>query len=346
MSSTKKFGAFYRPAAMPFKSDQALALLTRAHQLGRLGHAYLITGPKEADCEGFAAQVMNLVTQAKHHHLDDWSQEGAVILRPQSKSRRITIGDDGNEVGTIRYLERMIHRTSGPGGYKFGVIVDAERMNAQAQNAFLKTLEEPPARTLLLLLTAHPGQLLPTILSRVIEIPLLRPAGARQFSEHEEKLLAVLEKLTTQTHASISSALALKKDFEDILEDLHGDIKEDQEDEFEKEQDHYKQTTDGTWLKQREEQVTAQIEALYLQQRDALMDLLLAWMGDVARLQVGAEHLDLPEYRKATATLAERWSPGETTKRLRYLRQLESHLHTNVNEGLALEVSFIQAFGR
>lgn len=46
---------------------------------------------------------------------------------------------------------------------------------------------------------------------------------------------------------------------------------------------HYKQTTDGTWLKQREEEVTAQIEAAYLQRRDALMDLLLAWMGDVAR---------------------------------------------------------------
>lgn len=104
-----------------------------------------------------------------------------MILRPQSKSRRIIVGDDGSEVGTIRYLERMIHRTTAPGGFKLGIIVDAERMNAQAQNAFLKTLEEPPARTLLLLLTAHPAQLLTTIISRVIEIPLLPPAEARTF---------------------------------------------------------------------------------------------------------------------------------------------------------------------
>ena len=48
----------------------------------------------------------------------------------------------------------------------------------------------------------------------------------------------------------------------------------------------------------------------------------------------------------ATRTLAERWAPAETTKRIRVLRQLEQHLHTNVNEGLALEVAFIQAFGR
>jgi DNA polymerase-3 subunit delta' len=331
---------------MPFKADHALELLQRAQSLGRLAHAYLLTGPKEAELEGFAAKVMSLVTQAKHTSLEDWSQEGAVILRPQSKSRRITIGQDGEEVGTVRYLDRMIHRTTGPGGYKFGVIIDAERMNEQAQNAFLKTLEEPPPQTLLLLLTCQPRQLLPTIRSRVIEIALMPPEGARTFTDHEQKLLAILEKLTSRTSGSIGAALALKNEFDQILEELHTDIKDEQEDEFEREQDHYKQTTDGSWLKQREEQVTAQIEATYLQHRDALMDLLLAWMGDVARQQVGAEHLDLPQYRQATAALAERWTAAETTKRIRLLRQLEQHLHTNVNEGLALEVAFIQAFGR
>ncbi|SKA89123.1 DNA polymerase-3 subunit delta' [Prosthecobacter debontii] len=331
---------------MPFKSDHALSLITRAQKLGRLAHAYLITGPRAANCEGFAAQMMSLVTAAHHDNLDDWSQEGAIILRPESKSRRITIGKAGDEVGTVRYLERMIHRTTGPGGYKLGVIVDADRMNEQAQNAFLKTLEEPPPRTLLLLLTPQPGQLLPTIRSRVIQISLMPPSGVRQFSDHEEKLLAVLEKLTAGNSGSISAAFALKADFQAILEELHDDIKDEQEEEFEKEQDHYKQTTDGTWLKQREEQITAQIEASYLQERDALMDLLLAWMGDVARHQVGAENLDLPEQARATAVLAQRWEPGETMRRLQTLRKLESYLHTNVNESLALEVGFIQAFGR
>ncbi|MEQ1751389.1 MAG: hypothetical protein ABL974_18340 [Prosthecobacter sp.] len=327
---------------MPFKTDHALTLLTRAQKLGRLGHAYMITGPRGTDLESFAAKVLALVSPARHTLLEDWAQEGAVILRPQSKSRRITIGDNGNEVGTIRYLERMIHRTTGPGGFKLGIIVDAERMNAQAQNAFLKTLEEP----LLLLLTAQPGQLLTTILSRVIEIPLLPPAAARVFDEYEQKLLAVLEQLATRASGSISAALGLKADFQAIIDELYDEIKEEQEEEFEKEQDHYKQTTDGTWLKQREEEVTAQIEATYLQRRDALMDLMLAWMGDVARLQVGAEHLDLTQYRDATAQLAKRWTPEDTSKRIRYLRQLDQHLHTNVNEGLALEVAFIQAFGR
>ncbi len=330
---------------MPFKSDHALSLLTRARDNGRLGHAYLITGPKEARHEHFAASVLDMVTGTALRTLEAWEGQGAIVLRPQSKSRRITIGDDGDEPGTIRFLEKMIHRTAAPNGWKLAIIVDAERMNVQAQNAFLKTLEEPPPNTLLLLLTTQPQQLLPTIQSRVIEIALMAPAGDRIFSDHESKLLIVLSKLATRNAGTLSGALALKADFESILEELHEDIKKLLEADFEREQEHYGKTTDGAWLKQREEQVEALIEAQYIQQRTALMDLLLSWIGDVARHQAGAEHLDLPAYSKATAALAERWQPAEVARRIHHLRQLDSHLHTNVSETLALEVSFIQAFG-
>jgi DNA polymerase-3 subunit delta' len=329
---------------MPFKSDHALQLLTRARDNGRLGHAYLITGPKEAKHEEFAASVLDLMVGTQFSTLEAWEGQGAIVLRPQSKSRRITIGDDGDDPGTIRFLEKMIRRTAAPNGWKLGVIVDAERMNVQAQNAFLKTLEEPPPNTLLLLLTTQPEQLLPTIQSRVIEIGLMPPAGARSFTDHEYKLLVVLEKLAARAAGTLSGALGLKADFESILEDLHEDLKKRHEADFERETEHYGKTTDGTWLKQREDQVEAQIEAEYIQQRSAMMDLLLSWFGDVARQQAGAENLDLPKFQAATAALATKWDSGEVAKRIRILRQLESHLHTNVNEGLALEVSFIQAF--
>jgi DNA polymerase-3 subunit delta' len=331
---------------MPYKADHAFDLLTRARDLGRLGHAYLITGPREARLEDFAARTLGLVSQARHGVLDEWAQEGAVILRPQSKSRRISVGDHSDEPGSMRYLEKMIHRTVTPGQHKMGVLVDAERMTTQAQNAFLKTLEEPPARTLLLLLSSHPEQLLTTILSRVIEMPLMPPAGVREFDEHEQKLLAVLAQIASRSTGSIGAALGLKTDFQAVLEEMKEGIEEEIEGEFEKEQEHYAQTTDGVWLKQREEEVNARIQATYLHRRDSLMDLLLAWMGDVARIQTGAPNLDLPDYRAHTSRLASHWAPETVMKRLRALRQLEQHLHTNVNEGLALEVAFIQAFGR
>lgn len=330
---------------MPFQFDHALQLLARARDNGRLGHAYLITGPREARREEFAASVLDMVTGAPQRTLEGWEGQGAIVLRPQSKSRRITIGDDGDDPGTIRFLEKMIHRTAAPNGWKLAIIVDAERMNTQAQNAFLKTLEEPPPNTLLLLLTAQPQQLLPTIQSRVIEIALMAPAGARIFTEHELKLLTVLERTAARAAGTLSGALALKSDFDAILSDLKEDIKKRLEEDFDREKDHYAKTTDGAWLKQREEQVSAQIEADYIQQRSALMDLLLSWFGDVARLQAGAEHLDLPRHQATTRSLAEKWSPADVAKRIRTLRQLESHLHTNVNESLALEVCFLQAFG-
>ena len=144
-----------------------------------------------------------------------------------------------------------------------------------------------PFAPLLLLLTAQPQQLLPTIQSRVIEIALMAPAGARIFTEHELKLLAVLERNAARAAGTLSGALALKADFDSILSELKDDIKKRLEDDFDREKDHYAKTTDGTWLKQREEQVSAQIEADYIQQRSALMDLLLSWFGDVARQQAG-----------------------------------------------------------
>lgn len=323
---------------MPFKAVQAMRLLAKAKAQGRLGHAYLISGPKEADREGFAAEFLNLASGAKHPSLEEWRQHSAAVVRPESKSRRVT-------TEAVRELERGLNMTAGPEGHKFGVIVDAERMMPQAQNAFLKTLEEPPPRTLLLLLTGQPRQLLDTIRSRVIEIPLMPPGNERIFDEHEQKLLAMLSQLCARPSGSLAGAFALKKEFEDILEAVHESIKEEMEEDFEREREHYKQTTDGSWLKQREEQVEAGIEAAYLMRRDALMDLLLSWMGDVARLQAGAEHLDLPTHQAATAALAARWSAAETSQRVLALRRMEQHLHTNVNEGLALEVSFIAAFG-
>ena len=329
---------------MPFKPDNALALLDRAAKLGRLGHAYLITGPREADLNGFALDLLRRVTGQGRYAWEDFQREGAYLLSPEGKSRRIVVGEAGNPLpNTMRHFIQHIQMSSG-GRLKPGIVQDAERMNDSAQNAFLRTLEEPPAGALFLLLTHNPRALLPTTRSRVIEISLLPPPGVRQYTSGEVRLLEVLRKLGGRTSAGVSGALALKAEFQEILEEIKGGIKKELEDEFKKEQDHYKQTTDGNWLKQREEQVEAQIEAQYQQQRDALMDLLLAWMGDVARQQAGSGNLDIPDYGDATAELAGRWSPAELNQRLTALRKLDQFLRTNVNESLALEVSFIAAF--
>lgn len=57
--------------------------------------------------------------------------------------------------------------------------MDAERMNDEAANAFLKTLEEPPSQCLLILATSQPDQLLQTIISRCVRVNLLQSAEFR-----------------------------------------------------------------------------------------------------------------------------------------------------------------------
>jgi DNA polymerase-3 subunit delta' len=140
--------------------------------------------------------------------------------------------------------------------------------------------------------------------------------------------------------------MTLRKAFEEILEEVYERLTKQFESAFEEEKKHYKQTTDvdSAWLKERESEAEAAIESHYRQERDALMGLLLAWMGDVLRHQVGVERLDLPEYAGATRALAARWDIAVVSRRLKELRKLHGYLHTNVQEGLALEAAFIAAF--
>lgn len=72
--------------------------------------------------------------------------------------------------------------------HKVGVIRDAERMNATAANAFLKTLEEPQAHARLVLTSSHVGGVLPTILSRCLAVACELPSADRHGSDVEQIL--------------------------------------------------------------------------------------------------------------------------------------------------------------
>jgi DNA polymerase-3 subunit delta' len=83
-------------------------------------------------------------------------------LRPAGKMRQI--GADATREGLISKLQV----TSTVSAHKVGIIYECDRMNAAAANIFLKTLEEPPRNSTLLLLTTRPYSLLPTIRSRCL----------------------------------------------------------------------------------------------------------------------------------------------------------------------------------
>ena len=93
--------------------------------------------------------------------------------------------DDGNakpqqwiEVDAVRALTAWSQVTSHRGGARVALIDPAERMNASAANALLKTLEEPPAGAFLILVSSQPGRLPPTVLSRCQRLAAPEPSAA------------------------------------------------------------------------------------------------------------------------------------------------------------------------
>jgi DNA polymerase-3 subunit delta' len=148
---------------MPFRADELRRRFAASIEAGRMGHSYLLTGDHSEALEnlalGLAAQVLER-PPAEHPDFH--------AVRPESKSRHITVEQ-------VRELERELYLRPFVAPVKVAVIFDAERMclgQASAANAFLKTLEEPPAHTLILLTSARPAMLLPTIISRCLRLDL------------------------------------------------------------------------------------------------------------------------------------------------------------------------------
>ena len=131
--------------------------------------------------------------------IDDGAHPDVYWVRPESKSRRI-------QIDQMREFMKSVNLRSSMGGVKVGVIVDADCMGEEASNAFLKTLEEPPAQTVIVLLCAEPQRLLPTILSRCLKISF-GPTTEHSRSPYQAKLLPLLATIFRRT-ARIKSSTA------------------------------------------------------------------------------------------------------------------------------------------
>jgi len=158
------------------------AALGAAYEAGRMPHALLIHEAPGTGGEWLAGWAAALVlcergqaapclectacrrVAAATHPDVNW-------LRPQEESRQIRIEQ-------VRELSSELALTSHGGGYKAGIIAPADALNRFAANALLKTLEEPPPRTLLILVASEPSRLPPTVLSRCQRLRIRAPERA------------------------------------------------------------------------------------------------------------------------------------------------------------------------
>ena len=320
---------------MAFPRTTALEFLRRAYEQNRLAHAYLITGDRGSGKEALAAELASLVNGTPTEDIFSAKAREIFIARPESKSRRIVTAQ-------IRELEHALQMRA-TAGRKVAIISDADRLQTEAANAFLKTLEEPPKDSLLLLLSALPEALPETILSRCIAIPLASK-GEAQSKKEEEKLVRLLQQASRQTNWGIQFAYRLAQEFQQLLRDIRQEVKDETDDALKREQTRYKDATDGVWLNEREEYYKALTESLYLQRRAALVETLFAWWTDVLRASNDVAQRDIPIAKQETATLASRFSIAEILRRIRSLEELRDHLGRNIHEALAIEVVFLAMF--
>jgi DNA polymerase-3 subunit delta' len=318
---------------MAFQPETALEVLSRAHGQGRLAHAYLISGPRGSGKRELAARIADLMTGSGK----GIAHPDVHVAEPESRSRQITIDQ-------TRELERELQMRSAVSGRKVAVIFDADRMNPNASNSFLKTLEEPPRNSLILLVTAQPELLLETILSRCIPVNLRAPAH-RELEGGQQEMALALRAHFQRGEESLAAALRLARCFSDLLAQAKGEIAGENESALKAEEARYRQTTESkAWLDGREDYFKAVTQSRYLAARAGFADVLMQWWADVARQQNGAAHLDLDGFAGDTAALAARTAPSVVMQKIAHLEALRENFNRNVQEQLAIEVAFLRVF--
>jgi DNA polymerase-3 subunit delta' len=164
--------------------DAAMRELAAAARSGRLPHAWLIWGPR-------GVGKATLAFRFARHLLASGVSDDLAVSPDHPVFRRVAAGGHAdlltiergfNEktekrrseivVDDVRKVGGFVHLTAAEGGWRVIVVDSVDEMNRNAANALLKVLEEPPARTVLLLVSHAPGGLLPTIRSRCRRLAL------------------------------------------------------------------------------------------------------------------------------------------------------------------------------
>lgn len=213
-----------------FGHAEAAHFLAQSYRSGKGHHAILIEGPEGigkatlafrfanhvlrhpeptlapseiADPDPASAVSRQIASGASHHLLH--------ITRPvDEKSGKVK---SAVTVDEVRKVGKFFSQTSGTGNWRIVIIDPADDLNRNAANAILKILEEPPRRSLFLVLTHAPGKLLPTIRSRCLPLQL-KPLEASDLLNVLAMLgsmppQAVADKIMQAAGGSVSEALKL-----------------------------------------------------------------------------------------------------------------------------------------
>ena len=213
-----------------FGHGAAEDFLARSYRSGKGHHAILIEGPEGIGKATLAFRFANHVLT--HPEPADAPERLADPSPGSVVTRQLAAGASHNllhltrpvdektgkvksaiTVDEVRKAGKFLAQTSGTGNWRIVIVDPADDLNRNAANAILKILEEPPKRSLFLVLTHAPGKLLPTIRSRCLPLSL-SPLGDDDLASAMENLGALPSgpragAVIAAAHGSVSQALKL-----------------------------------------------------------------------------------------------------------------------------------------
>lgn len=290
--------------------DAVRESLARAFDAGRPAQGYVIVGPVRREGRALAEWIgARLLGDSPA--IADHANPDMPWFEPEKVSRII-------DVGMMRgRILPLAQQSALAGGWKVIVIVSADRMKAEAANAFLKTLEEPPPRTLFLLLVDSLAELLPTIVSRC---QVVQAGGVRRLEEPWRTealgLLAGIERKSALLDAARADRLCALLD--DMADRAEKDVREESKaNRF--------VGTDADTLK-------AIVGAKAKAWRNDLLLTLEQWMQDLVRLKSGGPEapLTFPEHREALRARAGTYTLARLLENLSMLETLALQLDRNL----------------
>ena len=309
--------------------------IRNSHESGRLAHAYVIVGAPRGNALHFAESFLKLLyceaaekpcnecsncrRIESHKHVD------TLWIEPQSKARQIKAEE-------VRGLIHRMTQTSFEGGWKAGILVSAERMNVNSANILLKTLEEPPAKTLLLLLTDSPQTLLPTIISRCQKIVLSEGEFGGNDASWEVPLMELLHELPPGNGLD---AARLAGKLKAILDTVKAEISDAVEGALEGDDE----GLDESKLK---EILDARTNARLKEVQREVFRIMLDWHRDILMMvsRVDESHLIFSNDREVLVDQAKRQTPASALQAIQVVEGMATRLDRNIPPAQIFDEAF------
>ncbi len=315
--------------------EQIKEHLQNALAANKISHAYIINGEKASGKE-FIARVFAMALQCEEKGDEPCGQchsckqalshnQPDIIRITHEKPGTISVEDIRSQINN----DVVIKPYSSP--YKIYIVNEAEKMTVQAQNAILKTLEEPPEYAVIMLLTANVNTLLPTILSRCIVLNM-KPVADAQVRKYLMEQLQVPDYKAevcvafARGNVGKAKALASSEEFENVKAEALSLLKYIQDMEL--------------------HEIIAAIKKIseYKLEVNDYLDIMAIWYRDILLFKATKDmnHIVFREEMQTLRQVATRSSYEGIERVIQALDKAKNRLNANVNFDLTMELLFLE----